>query len=108
MKGASGWNRTSVSVAAQALRAFFRFAETRGWCATGFAKGIEGPKIYKYEGLPEGPSWKEVRKLLRSVKGSRPADLRACAAIRSVVRLATPSCDTSNEGARDVPAGTCS
>lgn len=81
MKGASGWNRTSVSVAAQALRAFFRFAETRGWCATGFAKGIEGPKIYKYEGLPEGPSWKEVRKLLRSVKGSRPADLRACAVL---------------------------
>ena len=70
MKGASGWNRKSVSVAAQALRAFFRYAETRGWCATGFAKGIQGPKIYKYEGLPEGPSWEEVRRLLRSVKGS--------------------------------------
>ncbi len=77
IKGAAGWNRTSVSVAAQALRAFFRFAETRGWCTTGFAKGIDGPKIYKYEGLPEGPSWKEVRKLLRSVKGSGPAVLRA-------------------------------
>jgi integrase/recombinase XerD len=77
MKGASGWNRTSVSVAAQALRAFFRYAEIRGWCTTGFAKGIQGPKIYKYEGLPEGPSWEEVRKLLRSVKGSGPAVLRA-------------------------------
>ena len=77
MKGASGWNRKSVSVAAQALRAFFRYAETRGWCATGFAKGIQGPKIYKYEGLPEGPSWEEVRRLLKSVKGSGPAALRA-------------------------------
>ena len=77
MKGASGWSRKSVSVAAQALRAFFRYAETRGWCATGFAKGIQGPKIYKYEGLPEGPSWEEVRRLLRSVKGSSPAVLRA-------------------------------
>ena len=57
MKGAAGWNRKSVSVAAQALRAFFRYAETRGWCATGFAKGIQGPKIYQYEGLPEGPTW---------------------------------------------------
>jgi len=56
MKGAGGWSRRSVSVAAQALRAFFRYAETRGWCATGFAKGIQGPKIYKYEGVPEGPS----------------------------------------------------
>jgi site-specific recombinase XerD len=26
MKGAAGWNRKSVSVAAQALRAFFRYA----------------------------------------------------------------------------------
>src|SRR5207253_9684390 len=32
MKGTAGWNRKSVSVAAQALRAFFRYAETRGWC----------------------------------------------------------------------------
>jgi len=77
MKGASGWNRKSVSVVAQALRAFFRYAETRGWCATGFAKGIQGPKVYKYEGLPEGPSWEEVRRLLRSVKGSGRAALRA-------------------------------
>ena len=77
MKGVSGWNRKSVSVAAQALRAFFRYAETHGWCAAGFAKGIEAPKIYKYEGLPEGPSWEEVRRLLKSVKGSGPAVLRA-------------------------------
>lgn len=46
MKGAAGWSRKSVSVAAQALRAFFRYAETRGWCAAGFAKGIQAPKIY--------------------------------------------------------------
>jgi integrase len=85
IKGTSGWNRTSVSVAAQALPAFFRYAETRGWCATGFAKGIQGPKIYKYEGLPEGPSWREVRKLLRSVKGSRPVDLRARAVLSLLV-----------------------
>jgi integrase/recombinase XerD len=77
IKGVSGWNRTSVSVAAQALRAFFRYAETRGWCATGFAKGIEAPKIYQYEGLPDGPSWEEVRRLLKSLKGSAPAVLRA-------------------------------
>jgi integrase/recombinase XerD len=77
MKGAGGWSRRSVSVAAQALRAFFRYAETRGWCATGFAKGIQGPRVYKYEGMPEGPSWEQVRRLLRSVKGSNPAFLRA-------------------------------
>ena len=81
MKGASGWNRRSVSVAAHALRAFFRYAGTRGWCATEFANGIQGPKIYKYESLPEGPSWNEVRKLLKSVKGSGHAVLRARAVL---------------------------
>jgi hypothetical protein len=67
--GRNGWNRKSVSVATQALRAFFRCAGIRGWCAASLAKSIEGPKIYKYEALPEGPSWEEVQKLLRSVKG---------------------------------------
>jgi integrase/recombinase XerD len=76
MKGAAGWNRKSVSVAAQALRAFFRCAETRGWCAAGFAKGIQAPRIYQYEDLPEGPTEKEVRQLLQSVKGSSQAALR--------------------------------
>ena len=76
MKGATGWNRKSVSVAAQALRAFFRYTETRGWCTAGFAKGIQAPRIYQYEGLPEGPTGKEVRQLLQSVKGSSQAALR--------------------------------
>jgi site-specific recombinase XerD len=76
MKGAAGWNRKSVSVAAQALRAFFRYAETRGWCAAGFAKGIQAPRIYQYENLPESPTEKEVRQLLRSAKGSSQAALR--------------------------------
>jgi site-specific recombinase XerD len=76
MKGAAGWNRKSVSVAAQALPAFFRYAETRGWCAAGFAKGIQAPRIYQYEDLPEGPTEKEVRQLVQSVKGSGQAALR--------------------------------
>ena len=76
MKGAAGWNRKSVSVAAQALRPFFRFAETRGWCATGLAKAIQSPRIYQYEDLPEGPTEKEVRQLLHSVKGTGHAALR--------------------------------
>jgi integrase/recombinase XerD len=75
--GRNGWNRKSVSVAAQALRAFFRYAEIQGWCSTKVAKCIQAPKIYKYEGLPEGPSWEEVRKLVRSVKGPNPPALRA-------------------------------
>jgi integrase/recombinase XerD len=77
MKGASGWSRRSVAANADALRAFFRYAETRGWCVPGLANGIQGPRIYKYENLPQGPSWEEVKKLLESVKGADQAALRA-------------------------------
>jgi integrase/recombinase XerD len=76
MKGAAGWNRKSVSVAAQALRAFFRYAETRSQCAAGFARGIQAPRIYQHEELPEGPTEKQVRQLLQSAKGSSHAALR--------------------------------
>ena len=82
MKGASGLSRRSVAASADALRAFFRHAETRGWCAPGLAHGIQGPRIYKYENLPIGPSWREVRKLLESVKGHGRAALRARAILK--------------------------
>src|SRR5262245_14447570 len=36
-KANNGWNRESVSTAAQALRSFFRHAERRGWCKPGIA-----------------------------------------------------------------------
>jgi integrase/recombinase XerD len=76
-KANNGWNRESVSTAAQALRSFFRHAERRGWCKPGIAAGIQGPKIYQYAGLPEGPTWDDVRRVLQSSKGSSPAAIRA-------------------------------
>ena len=76
-KADNGWSRESVSTAAQALRSFFRHAERRGWCKPGIAAGIQGPKIYQYAGLPEGPTWDEVRRILQNSKGSSPAAIRA-------------------------------
>ena len=76
MKGASGWNRRSVSTAAQSLRAFFRYAEQRGWCVASIAKGIQSPKMYRFEGLPEGPTWKEVQRLLQTAKKPPSVALR--------------------------------
>lgn len=76
-KADNGWSRESVSTAAQALRSFFRHAERRGWCKPEIAAGIQGPKIYKYAGLPEGPTWDDVRRVLQSSKGSSPPAIRA-------------------------------
>jgi hypothetical protein len=40
-KGTTGWSRKSVRGYADSLRAFFRYAEHRGWCKPGIAEGIE-------------------------------------------------------------------
>jgi site-specific recombinase XerD len=76
-KGTNGWSRKSARDSAEALRAFFRYAEQRGWCKPGIAEGITSPKLYAQEGLPEGPEWKEVERLLKSVRGNGAAALRA-------------------------------
>lgn len=77
LQGSTRWNRTSVTVAAQALRSFFRHAERRGWCRAGIAEGIEGPRRYVHEGLPEGPTWTEVQRLLEGIQGKSVSDVRA-------------------------------
>jgi len=81
LKGTGSWSRTSVSAAAQALRAFFRHAERRGWCKAGIAGAIQGPRRYVHEGLPDGPTWEEVQRLLLGIKGSSPSALRARAVL---------------------------
>jgi hypothetical protein len=45
MKTGSWTTKTSHASCAAILRAFFRYAENRGWCAVGIAGGIKGPPI---------------------------------------------------------------
>ncbi|MFZ1104393.1 MAG: tyrosine-type recombinase/integrase, partial [Hyphomicrobiaceae bacterium] len=61
---------------AQRLRAFFRFAETRGLCTPGMANGIMPPRFMRDEGVPKGLKREDVLRLLATTKGSRPADKR--------------------------------
>ena len=75
-KGNQGWKRSSLSSLASCLRSFFRYAEGQGWCAPGIADVIKSPRIYTREGIPESPSWEEVKRLLSSTRGNRPADVR--------------------------------
>ena len=74
--GKTGWGRVSVATSANALRSFFRYAETRGWCPSGMAAGIEGPRIFQQEALPVGPSWGDVQRLIASVDSDKPRDIR--------------------------------
>jgi site-specific recombinase XerD len=75
-KGTQGWSRSSLASLSGSLRTFFCYAESQGWCAPGIASVIESPRIYAREGLPEGPSWEDVQRLLASTSGDHPADIR--------------------------------
>ena len=74
---AGKWMRTSVSFHVQSLRSFFRYASSRGWCAAGIAESIDAPRLYTHENLPQGPSWEEVKKLLATVNGASPVQIRS-------------------------------
>ena len=71
-----GYARTSIKAYATALRAFFRYAEQRRWCAVGLAAAIMSPRLFADEGLPKGPSWTDVQHLLASSKGDQPKNIR--------------------------------
>lgn len=73
---AQGPSRVSIESHASAIRAFIRHAERQGWCATGLADALHGPRIYREHGLPLGPSWDEVRRLIEDAVSGDPVDVR--------------------------------
>jgi len=71
-----GYARVTVQTYASTLRAFLRYAETRGWCRAGLAAAIRAPRVFPQESLPDGPSWEQVRRLLTASEGARPTATR--------------------------------
>jgi integrase/recombinase XerD len=69
-------SRVTISGRATSLRSFFRYLETRKLCPAHLASAIDGPRVYKHEMLPRGPSWQEVRHLIASIGTVRAGDIR--------------------------------
>lgn len=80
-QGRQGYTRGSLRAYVEALRAFFRHAERRGWCVPGIATAITSPRVFREERLPSGPSWEDVQRLLASAHTDRPKDIRDRAVI---------------------------
>jgi integrase/recombinase XerD len=76
-KAAQGWGPSTLATQGPALRAFFEHAGARGWCTSGISKGIQSPAVPKYADSSKGPTWKEVRRLIRSASGTDQVTLRA-------------------------------
>lgn len=79
-RGSHGWSRASLHTLADALRSFFRYAEAQGW-ASGIAAAIDVPRVYAQEGLPLGPTWEDVQRLVASFSGDSAADIRGRAIV---------------------------
>lgn len=72
-----GYSRTTIRTWAGILRAFFRFAERRGWCRKGLAASIRSPRVFSQTSLPLGPSWDDVQRLLALTEGDQRHKIRA-------------------------------
>lgn len=71
-----GYARVTVQTYASTLRAFFRYAEGRGWCRPGLAAAVMAPRVFPHEALPLGPSWADVKRVLAAAQGDRAVDIR--------------------------------
>jgi site-specific recombinase XerD len=68
--------RISIRGYASSLRAFFRYAEMRGWCRVGIAASIMAPRVFQHETLPSGPTWEVVQEIVDATAGDRPIAIR--------------------------------
>lgn len=79
---AARWSRVSLRSAAFALRVWFRHCEARGWVRSGLSAAILIPRVYRDEGIPIGPSWAYVARLIGDAEGDTPRHLRDAAMLR--------------------------
>ena len=69
-------SRRTIRGYAERLRAFFRFAENRGWCTPGMAEGIVPGRFHPDEKVRSTLSRDDIRRLLATTEGDRPVHKR--------------------------------
>jgi integrase/recombinase XerD len=75
-KHEEGCCRVTLQNVAGILRRFFRYGSDQGWWDSHLASAIQGPRIYSLEGLPAGPSWKDVQRMFGALDPDQPTDVR--------------------------------
>lgn len=81
----NGCCRRTIQAQAAVARAFLTYAEEKGLCQQGLSKSIKMARVYKHEAPPSGPSWDDVKILLKSTEGNHPTDIRD----RAIIMLLT-------------------
>ncbi|MGA2091607.1 MAG: site-specific integrase [Endomicrobiales bacterium] len=71
-----GCARGTIQNFASSLRAFLRYAQSRGWCQPHIPEAIKSPRIFKHTSLPSSPTWEEVKRLIKTTRGNNPTNIR--------------------------------
>jgi integrase/recombinase XerD len=71
-----GYARVTIQTYASTLRAFFRYAEGRGWCRSGLAVAVMAPRVFPHEALPAGVPWDDLNRAIAAAHGDCPVDIR--------------------------------
>jgi site-specific recombinase XerD len=79
---AQRWGRRSMRGSGKWLKAWFVYCQKRGWVQRDVASAIMLPRLYRQEGLPIGPTWHDVGRMLAGTAGDDPAQLRDHAILR--------------------------
>jgi len=74
--GMNGWTRNGIRSMAHIVRGFFKYGAAQKWTKPGISGEIRGPRIYRHESLPLGPTWPDVQRLLASTETDRSYDIR--------------------------------
>ena len=101
------WRPATQKAYCQALRTFLSYAESLGQCRAGLARSIRSPILRRRDTNVTGPSWKDVRRLIKDCSGSTWSDCRSQAilllcsvyALRNseVIRLSLDDFDWQSE-----------
>lgn len=75
-KREAGCTRDGLCSFIYSLRSFFNYGETQGWTKPGIGAQLYGPRRYREERLPQGPSWADVQRLLATTETDRKVDIR--------------------------------
>ena len=97
-----GWSSLSVRNVANSLRAFFRYGAVTGWTPEGLPALIRGPRVYALEGLPQGPNWHDVERLLGSVDLRRHKDVRDHAILMLLAIYGLRRCEVARLCLQDI------
>ena len=70
------WSRGTLAGAASSLRQWLDYGAQRGWVRPGPGAAVQGPRQHRLAGLPIGPPWETVGRMLDALGGDEPAAIR--------------------------------